>query len=75
MNLSSVLRSGQMSSLSLKNQTTTIIPLLSTPLLILSGIEMDPHVAPNKWSRFDLPIVITCTAALMHDYQLLWNGS
>ena len=64
-----------MNAFSFENQDSTIIPFLSTPLLILSVIETDPHVAPNKQSRFDLPIVITCTASLVHVYQLLRNGS
>lgn len=68
-------RSGQICAFSFKNEAATIIALLSTPLLILSRIKIDPHVAPDKCSRFDLPTAVSCTASLVHGYRLLWNGS
>lgn len=68
-------RSDQISAFSFKNQAATIVLLLSTPLFTLSRVKIDPHVVPNKWSRFDLPIIISCTASLVRSYQPLWNGS
>lgn len=56
-------RSEQISTFSFNNQATIIVPLLSTSIMF-SRIETDPQVAPDKWFRFDLPVVIGCTASV-----------
>lgn len=48
---------------SFNNQANTIVPLFSTSVMF-SRIETDPQVAPDKWSRFDLLVVIGCTASV-----------